>query len=1117
MAPESARKTTELTEDMASDRGWSNSRLFTLITSDVTRIQAVWEMVHLLWTAPISIGVALLTLSFNIGKSAIWGCIIIVLGMIVITSAVRGMAKEQKLVTKLTDQRSSMAREVSRSIHVLKLFGWESKFLARFRCIRTQETRRIREIHSTHTWIQALWASLPTFATMGSLIAYSMSTDKFEPMAIFSTLATFNALRPLLNMLPLVIGQVLQSLEALAKVEKFLLENEPDDYIQSTPKANLAIRLDHATLGWYKPSTSDLDKGNEIHQNPVSKIAASSFLLSDLSLTVRPNEMLAVIGLTGSGKSSFLAALAGDMNLVEGVVQVNGTRAFCPQHAWMQNSSIRDNILFGREYNAARYHEVLRCCALKADIEKLADGDSTEVGDRGASLSGGQKARISLARAVYARTDIVIMDDPVASIDSNVGHHIMENVLCGLLKNCCRIVATHSPSILHRCDRILIIEDGRIKAIDTFDRLIRQGVLRNGFFSSPSENAITHNGPRKCDGRKSVRDKVKSRKAELHTKFVPPADVSWNGWKTYLSAGGTHLNCLAIIFLSILGNGMSLICSSWLSYWTSGKHLDMSNKKCAAVYAFLSVTQAILLACSTLCMMARGITASKELLQQVMMRIVRAPMSFYETGCLGTVIQQITVETGILDVHLTNCIRLFSMKAITTSLVVAVTVYHCHYFVLAVGPLIYLFLHVARRYRATAGKLHQHKSKRQSKLHAGLSETISGLSCIRGYGAWNHFKENIHSDIYAMNEIHLLSAACPRWLTIRLDAIGIALTSLVGVLGVVPWSGVSPSVFGMLFTNMLSISQTLQLAMRNMNEVMNGLRVVEGIVYYKTNIPQEASLGAEESQSMPNDEMCQQPQAGRISFLNASMRYRPGLPLALTDVNIDIQNGEMIAILGRTGAGKSSIIAALLRMTELSGGAIEIDGTDIAAMRLHDLRSAVAVIPQDVALFAGSIRSNVDPFHEYEDMRIYNVLKKVGLVHDQGPFARSRRVTVSIASMEQWTRLSVHLCRRKAPIYLSATSNGSLWPALFFAMLELSFVMRRHPQWISRWTNACNKQSRRSSTKRLFCTSHIEYALFFAAIGSASWDKVASLKLAGPSSCGVEQMGLFGQCVTEME
>ena len=299
---------------------------------------------------------------------------------------------------------------------------------------------------------------------------------------------------------------------------------------------------------------------------------------------------------------------------------------------------------------------------------------------------------------------------------------------------------------------------------------------------------------------------------------------------------------------------------------------------------------------------------------------------------------------------------------------------------------------MARRYRAMAVNLHRLKLKRRSILYARVNETLTGMSCIRSYGAWSHFKSDIRKDMDAWNEIHLLSSACPRWLTIRLDTVGIALTSLVGILSVVPWFGLSPSISGMLITNILSISQTLPLAMRNFHDMMNSLRVVEGMVYYQKNIPQEGSTSPDKSESESSPLSCEKevylPRTGRIEFHNVSMRYRPELPLALQMINLDVRDGERIAIVGRTGAGKSSILSTLLRMTELSDGKITIDGTDISSMRLRDLRSAIAVIPQDVTLFDGTVRSNVDPFHEHDDPDIYSALERVKFVNDQGKSCR---------------------------------------------------------------------------------------------------------------------------------
>lgn len=426
--------------------GWGNGRVVNLMSVDAYRIDQASGMFHLVWTSPIAIVITLILLLINLSYSALAGFGLLVVGAPFLTSAIKKLFVRRQAINKVTDLRVSLTQEILQAVRFVKYFGWESSFLERISDIRKNEIRLIQILLSIRNGINAVSMSLPIFASMLSFITFSLSNHSLDPAPIFSSLALFNSLRLPLSLLPLVIGQVIDAWASVQRIQDFFLEEEQDDdFIRDMEEKN-AFKMDHAEFTWERTVTQDPTKpgmdnkknqkqDKRTHQisiktsdpiNPVDVVESTSILtqvepfrLHDINLSVGRNELIAVIGGVGSGKSSLLAALAGDMRRTSGAVTMGASRAFCPQYAWIQNATVRENILFGKEYDRKWYNEVIDACALRPDLEMLPNSDQTEIGERGITISGGQKQRINIARAIFFNSDIVLMDDPLSGESSN--------------------------------------------------------------------------------------------------------------------------------------------------------------------------------------------------------------------------------------------------------------------------------------------------------------------------------------------------------------------------------------------------------------------------------------------------------------------------------------------------------------------------------------------------------------------------------------------------------------------------------------------------------------------------------------------------------------------------
>ncbi|KAK3327224.1 P-loop containing nucleoside triphosphate hydrolase protein [Cercophora scortea] len=985
--------------------GWGNGRI-NLMSVDTYRIDQASGLFHIIWTAPLSCIITLALLLVNLTYSALAGFALLVIGMPALTVAIKSLFRRRKQINKITDQRVSLTQEILQSVRFVKYFGWESSFLKRLGEIRSQEITAIQVLLSLRNAIMSISLSLPIFASMLAFITYSLSHHDLAPAQVFSSLALFNGLRMPLNMLPMVIGQVTDAWSSISRIQEFLLTEEREDEGTFDPEATNAVEMHDASFTWERTPTQDEEgtvggggaakakpvKGQKDASKGTSLPTDSSgedantlveerepFKLQNLNFEIGRNELVAVIGTVGSGKTSLLAALAGDMRRTSGEVILGASRAFCPQYAWIQNTTVKDNILFGKEFDKGWYGDVIKACALQPDLDMLPHSDLTEIGERGITISGGQKQRLNIARAIYFDADIVLMDDPLSAVDAHVGRHIFDNAILGLMKDKCRILATHQLWVLNRCDRVMWMEGGKIQAIDTFDNLMRDS---EGFRQLMETTAVEEK--KEADhtalvpGDTGASKKKKKGKALMQAEERAVASVPWSVYAAYVRASGSMFNAVIILVLLVVSQGANIATSLWLSYWTSDK-FGYSMGTYIGVYAGLGAVQALLMFGFMVALSIFGTTSSKTMLGNAITRVLRAPMSFFDTTPLGRITNRFSRDVDVMDNNLTDAMRMYFFSVGSIIAVFALIISFFYYFAIALVPLFLVFLFATSYYRSSAREVKRFESVLRSSLFAKFGEGLSGIATIRAYGLKDRFIEDLRRSIDDMDAAYFLTYSNQRWLSVRLDMIGNCLVFTTGILVVTSRFSVSPSIGGLVLSYILGIVQMIQFTVRQLAEVENGMNAVERLQYYGSELEEEAPLKTIEVRKS-------WPEKGEIIFNDVQMRYRAGLPLVLQGLNMHVRGGERIGIVGRTGAGKSSIMSALFRLVELSGGSITIDGLDISTIGLQDLRSGLAIIPQDPTLFRGTVRSNLDPFGEHTDLELWSALRQADLVPaDGGP------------------------------------------------------------------------------------------------------------------------------------
>ncbi|KAF5576063.1 ABC transporter [Fusarium pseudoanthophilum] len=965
------------------EKGWSNGRVMSLVSNDTARIEQALAAFHLSWLSLYQLILTVALLVYNLGWTALPGAATLIFGLAAVTYATRPLVASRNRINIVTDQRVTLTQEILQSIRFVKYFGWEGFFQGRLGNIRASETRALRIMHLIRCAVGTLAQFLPVLAIMITFIVYAVVNGSLDPAVVFSSLAMLYLLRVPTNWLPVSLSLAADAVQSIKRIEDFLLAEEVQAH--AVPDASLApaVKLSNASFTWESPPPNEEGeakenknrlsrairrhragnekKGAETSDTEVRPVRDSDvpFTLNDISLECERGELVGIIGSVGSGKTSLLSALAGDMRQTGGILQFAADRAYCPQYAWIQNASVRDNITFGKPFNQKLYSDVVHACALLPDFELLPHGDMTEIGERGVTLSGGQKQRINIARAIYSDAGIVILDDPLSAVDAHVGSHIFNEAICGLLKDKCRFLATHHLHLLSRLDRIIWMVDGRIEAIGTYEELMK---AHPAFASLVAVGGHQQKEADSTEDKKgdSVGPNSTTTKAEVlmqeEAKIVD--SVPFSVYVSWLRASGSLWNGLAMVVGQLLFRASSILGGLWLSWWVDNKY-GLTRGQNIGIYAGLSLAQCVLVFSSSL----------------ITCLTLRAPMSFFDTTPLGRIIYRFTRDIDALDNNLVVAVQqlLINVAALLGSYVLIVAYFY--YFAIALVFGATALWWCISYYRSSARELRRHQLVLDGVVFARLNEALIGAACIRAYDRELQFVKLVHEAIDDMDSANFLTFASHNWLSVRLDNIGILLNLVTGILVVTNALPVALSISGLLLTYSMSMVGMMQVVVKYLIEVNNSMSNTERLFQYTNSLQQEAPLdGASVRPSWPEH--------GAIEYEAVQMRYRPGLQLVVDDFCLRIAGGERLGIVGRTGAGKSTILSTLFRLTEISGGRITIDGIDIGHIGLHRLRSALAIIPQDPTLFQGTIRSNLDPFNKHTDTELWHALRKAHLLPD---------------------------------------------------------------------------------------------------------------------------------------
>lgn len=974
----------------------SNSDIVNHISTDVSRVDICCHWFHASWTAPIQISVCLIILLVQLGPSALAGFALFLLIGPIQQQVMAFQFRTRQTSMKSTEHRAKTLLEALGSMRIVKYFTYETSFLNRISEVRKTELKSVRTILNAESGNFALAHSVPYLAATLAFITYTQVKKEFDAAVIFASLALFQLLRQPMMFLPRGLSAIADARSAFARLDKvFHAELMREDPIVVNEAQEWGLLVENATFEWEEALLKD-DSG-ELRE----KSADTPFQLRDVNMRVARGSLVGIVGRVGSGKSSLLQAIIGEMRKLSGEVSFGGRTAYCPQTAWIQNASLRSNIIFGQPFEEERYWQAVESACLLPDLQLLADGDLTEIGEKGINLSGGQKQRINIARALYFDADVIILDDPLSAVDAHVGKSLFHSAILALAKRGKTVLfVTHALHFLSFCDYIYTLDSGRIAEQGTYQALI---TAKGEFARLDEEFGGNDPGSLAAKGSQSVvLEEVQSKSSELRKRYPGKGTlegklivkearhtgtIANNVWLSYLSAGRGFITIPILVLAGILMQGAQIVGSYTLVWWQTN-FFDRPFSFYQMLYAVLGITQAI-------CSLGLGVSVdiisylvSRNLHQLSIHNIFHAPMSFFDTTPLGRILGVFGKDIDIIDNQLPVSMRMLilTVSGVAGS-IITISVVEPYFIIVAffMGIGYVLF---SSFYRASAREIKRIDSMLRSLMYSHLSESLTGLSTLRSYGQVSRFVRDNEFFTDLENRAIFLASTNQRWLTVRLDICGALLVFFVAFFAVIDVSKINPAQVGLILTFTTSLIQTCAMVTRQVAEVENYMNAVERVSHYsdQTVISQEAAHEKPETKPGP-----QWPESGAIEFKDVSMKYRPGLPNVLHSISMSIKGGEKIGVVGRTGAGKSSLVMTLMRIVEYSGTVL-IDGVDISTLGLKDLRSKISIIPQDPTVFSGTVRTALDPFSLYDDARLWDALRRSFLVGSDSQGADSEKI-----------------------------------------------------------------------------------------------------------------------------
>ncbi|KAG0256860.1 hypothetical protein BG011_004280 [Mortierella polycephala] len=1029
-----------------------------LIAVDVKKLEIPFSYVFYLYGFPIQFILAGVQLYWLLGYASLVGIVCMFLSYPIPAKLYSMVMKLFKEIMNTKDERMDALNEMLSAIRIVKFFGWESKFEEKITAAREKELQRTKESYIQMIFTDIIWMIVPLLNIVVILTVYTkVFGHEITASKVFTTLALFNIMRQSLNMLPWQIKNTMQAAVSIKRINRFLLE---EDLVKDTTvtKINTKARSDtaHPTIGFVNasytwpnkenatidaPSTNPTTKSSwfqrikakftktsatDVTETPVAEteVVQERFKLKNLSIDFPVGKLSVVVGPTGSGKSALLLALLGELERLEGkhymprldyeLTSSNDSGsgiAYVAQTAWLQNTTIRNNILFGKEFDQERYDAVVEGCALLTDFDILESGDKTEIGEQGITLSGGQKQRVSLARAIYADANVLLLDDCLSAVDTHTGKHLFQTLTGPLLVGRTVLMVTHQVQLtLSSAQLVVVMNKGEILGSGTPEDAIRNAWIDHVTLTSPvvegdlSEVSTLNSEEAPPKAKKDDNEKKAVKLTEEETKVE--GAVSWNVYKTYMTASGGWPFWIGLVILFLTREvvdsfdyivpapvAQSLYAAfapidegsysaMTMAVFGKGEPETVNVDFYLGIYVLLSIFTLLFAALTNYYTIFGGLAASRALHRELLRKVSRAKVRFFDTTPIGRIVNRFSSDMSTIDDEVSNGLQGLFGSFVTVLGIVVIISSNMPLFMIPAVFIIAVYGVIGAFYVPISRDLKRLNSNSRSPILNHFNEALSGIATIRAFGFERRFLSKNLWNQDNNNRTFFLLWSTNRWLHWRVDIAGALVAFITGMLILKNHGQIEPGWAALSLTYALMFTGTIVWLIRIYAQNEMNLNSVERVAEYM-NLEGEPPAIIEGSRPPAS-----WPHAGEIVIDHLTMKYAPDTPAVIKDVSFSIKAGEKVGVVGRTGSGKSTFAISLFRFMDPVSGTITIDGIDICKIGLQDLRSNLTIIPQDPILFKGTLRSNLDPFGEREDRELWEALYRSHLIPNTRPSSR---------------------------------------------------------------------------------------------------------------------------------
>ncbi|KAF0901952.1 hypothetical protein E2562_011785 [Oryza meyeriana var. granulata] len=876
--------------------------------------------------------------------------------------------------------RISCAGELLAHIRTVKMYSWEKLFTQRLVERRELEVKHLATRKYLDAWCVYFWATTPTLFSLFTFSIFAIMGHSLDAATVFTCVALFNTLISPLNSFPWVINGMIDAVISSRRLSKYL----------SSPEKCSSVITASADFLKHQNTETNVNAMAVILRNVCcswssSSIVESNMNLRDISLELQKGFFVAIIGEVGSGKSSLLNSIIGEICVTSGSITSYGSIAYVPQVPWILSGSLRDNILLGKEFDPRRYEEVIHACTLDVDISAIAGGDMSHIGEKGLNLSGGQRARLALARALYHDSDVYLFDDILSSVDSQVASHILEKAIVGpQMKRKTRLLSTHNLQAISAADMIVVMANGLVKWFGTLESFLATpystiSKTESSRVTSPTfsekykgvsathefkTNILTDDDSILDHEEQRDQNSVEARKEGMVELSVYRKYAAFAGWSI------AFLICLSAFLMQASRNGNDL----WLTYWVDTNTGTSRTIFYLTILATFGILNSFFTLGRAFSFAYGGLCAAIQIHTDLLNNLIGAPVSFFDQNPSGRILNRLSSDLYAVDDSLPFILNIFVANFFSLLGTLVVLSYSQVWFLLILVPLWLIYSKVQFYYRSTSREVRRLDSVARSPIYTSFTETLDGSSTIRAFQKEGFFLERFMQHVTLYQKTSYCELIAGLWLSLRLQLLAgfiILFIAMIAVVGLNSKSVVNfgtPGLVGLALSYAAPVVSLLNGFLTTFTETEKEMISVERVVEY-VGIPQEELHGSESPHgSWPTE--------GKVEFEHVTLRYKEDLPPALNDVSFVISSGMQVGIIGRTGAGKSSILNALFHLVPICNGRILVDGFDVAKLAVRDLRGHFAVVPQSPFLFDGSLRENLDPFNKTTDLRIWEALDK---------------------------------------------------------------------------------------------------------------------------------------------